>query len=285
MFASIRIYKLALLMAAAALAVLCSGLFREMRASGDDGGTDVPIIMYHGVVKDESLAGDYVVTVGELESDIRYILESGYSPVFCSDLAEFVYSKGELPEKPIVLTFDDGCYNNFYYVLPLLEKYKVKAVFSVVGEWCAAAGEEACPDPAYSTMDGENLKSMALSGYCEIANHSWDLHGLEERKGVCRAEGESGGDYARMFRNDTYKAHKFIESAGAEPRTYAYPYGFWSEESADIIREFGYDVTLTCEERINRVAKGDFGCLEEMGRFNRPSGISSEEFFSPLLKS
>lgn len=284
MFKSIKLNRIAAAMAAAAFAVLCGGLFREMQAHGEDDGVDVPIVMYHSVVKDGSSAGEYVVTTDELEADIEYVLDKGYTPVFCSELADFVSGRGNLPEKPIVFSFDDGCYNNFYYVLPILEKYKVKAVFSIVGEWCMAAGEEAEPSPAYSGMDIENVKSMVYSGYCEIANHSWDLHSMDGRRGVCRIDGEDGRDYGRMLRNDTYKAEKLLESSGVSLRTYAYPYGFGDDESEEIIREFGYDVTLSCEERVNRVAEGDYGCLTRMGRFNRPSGIESKDFFKKLLK-
>jgi peptidoglycan/xylan/chitin deacetylase (PgdA/CDA1 family) len=271
-------------MAAAAFAVLCMALFRDVSASGEDDGVNLPIVMYHSIVKDSSAAGEYVATVDELESDIAFLLSEGYTPVFCSEVADFVNGRVSLPEKPIVLTFDDGCYNSFYYVLPILEKYKVKAVFSVVGEWCMAAGEEAEHSPLYSCMELENVRTLVLSGFCEIANHSWNLHSLDDRRGVCRTDGEDDREYARMLMNDTSQAQNFLKQSGAILRTYAYPYGFCSDESEEIIRAFGYDVTLGCEEKTNFVSVGDYGCLVQMGRFNRPSGESSEEFFRQIIQ-
>jgi peptidoglycan/xylan/chitin deacetylase (PgdA/CDA1 family) len=282
MFASLRINKLFALTVAVAFAVICGGLFRDISAFSEDDGTEIPIIMYHSVVKDSSRAGDYVVTTDTLEDDIAYLLKEGYTPIFCDEAAKFVQGRGELPDKPIILSFDDGCYNNFYYVLPILEKYKVKATFSVVGEWCMAAGEEAEPDPAYSCMDLDNLRSMVLSGYCEIANHSWDMHSYTERNGVCRMNGEDESDYRRTLYNDTSKAQKYLEKSGAVINVYAYPYGYVNDETEDIIKELGYEVTLGCEERVNTVAKGDYGCLRNMGRFNRASGISTADFFAKL---
>lgn len=290
MFASLRIYRAAALMAAAAAAVLVCGLVRSFsadRAAAEGDGADLPIIMYHSVVKGESQSGEYVLSAAELEADLQYITQAGYTSVFCTEVADHVKNGTPLPEKPIVLTFDDGCYNNFYYVLPLLEKYKCKGVFCLVGEWCTAAAEEASPNPAYSTMDIENARTMALSGWCELACHSWDMHALGERRGVSQMAGESDEDYCRALRNDTHKALKILEKAlpkGEEPVTYAYPYGMRSELTEDIVRQFGFEVTLSCEERVNRVAVGDESSLSFMGRFNRPAGISSADFFKDILK-
>lgn len=56
------------------------------------------------------------------------------------------------------------------------------------------------------------------------------------------------------------------------------------ELTEDIVRQFGFEVTLSCEERVNRVAVGDESSLSFMGRFNRPAGISSADFFKDILK-
>ena len=293
MTATIKLTKTVCLSAAMGLTafyVLCFGLLREAYADEeiDDGGVDVPIVMYHIVTDDEALAGEYVVTAEQLEKDIVFLLEQGFTPVFCSELADFVNEGGELPEKPVVITFDDGAYGCFYYALPLLEKYKVKATFSIVGEWSMAAGEDAEPNVNYSTVDIDNLKTMYLSGYCELANHTWDMHGLTsegaERDGALQIDGESDAEYRRALWNNITQAQNFIEQAGQRPSVLAYPYGFASDYTQELVWQLGFEVTLGCEERINRIAKGDYDCLYNMGRFNRAYGETSEEFFLSILQ-
>ena len=69
MFASLRIYRAVALMAAAAAAVLVCGLVRSFsaeRAAAEGDGADLPIIMYHSVVKGESQSGEYVLSAAEL---------------------------------------------------------------------------------------------------------------------------------------------------------------------------------------------------------------------------
>lgn len=52
-----------------------------------------------------------------------------------TELINYVYNDASLPEKPIIITFDDGYYNNLSYAVPLLHKYNMKAVVSIVGEY------------------------------------------------------------------------------------------------------------------------------------------------------
>ena len=104
-------------------------------------GVRVPILMYHSVLKNPKMAGMYVVSPDTLEQDLKYIKKKGYTTVFVRELTEYVYQNAPLPEKPVVITLDDGYLNNLTYVLPLLEKYDMKATISVVGH---------CPEPRRS---------------------------------------------------------------------------------------------------------------------------------------
>ena len=90
----------------------------------------LPIIMYHHVLKDSNKWGKYIVSPKEVEKDIIYLKEQGYTTILMEDLINFVYNNGKLPDKPILLTFDDGYMSNYTYVLPLLKKYDCKAVVS-----------------------------------------------------------------------------------------------------------------------------------------------------------
>ena len=89
---------------------------------------NVPIIMYHSILADTNKSGKFVITPKQFEEDLLFIKENGYEPIFMQDLINYVYKGTSLPEKPIILTFDDGYYNNYLYILPLLKKYEMKAV-------------------------------------------------------------------------------------------------------------------------------------------------------------
>lgn len=64
--------------------------------------------MYHSVLKDQKMDGKYVVSPTEFENDLIYLKEHGYTTIFLQELVDYVYSGAALPEKPVVITFDDG---------------------------------------------------------------------------------------------------------------------------------------------------------------------------------
>ena len=70
-----------------------------------------------------------------------------------------------------------------------------------------------------------------------------------------------------------------LENAGYAPVAIAYPFGSYSKESADILKKYGIRMAFTCEEKVNIIRKADSEWLFGIGRYNRPSGISSEAFF------
>ena len=71
-----------------------------------------------------------MLSPAQFESDLKYLKENGYHTVVVQDLIDYVEKGVPLPEKPVMLTFDDGYYNNYYYAFPLLEEYDAKIVIS-----------------------------------------------------------------------------------------------------------------------------------------------------------
>lgn len=69
--------------------------------------TELPIIMYHSILKSPKKKTQYVIPPELLEEDLNYIKHAGYTPVFMKDVINFSLNNGNLPENPIVLTFDE----------------------------------------------------------------------------------------------------------------------------------------------------------------------------------
>lgn len=283
MFVSFRIKKMVLIAVTVALAVVITlgitvppAVKAEIRKMNS---VAVPIIMYHSIVKDESMWNDYVLSPVELEKDIIWLIEHGYQTVFVNDLINYVNGAGELPEKPVILTFDDGCYNNYYYILPLLKKYNVKATISIVGSFSEYACEEASPSPVYSYLDWEDIIKMRKSGLVEFANHSYDLHSLDDRRGTAMKENESYDDYRHVFLTDIFKTQHLLEdNCGFTPNVFTYPYGFTCEAGERLVKNSGFLASLGVEEKINYIKVNNKDSLYNLGRFNRPAYISTEDF-------
>lgn len=245
-------------------------------------GTPLPILMYHGVLKDQNRAGQYIVTPQTVEQDLAYLADRGYTAILASELAQAVHSGAPLPEKPVMITFDDGFLNNLTYVLPLLEKYDMKAVISIVGSYCACFSANPDPNPAYAHLCWQEIDALVDSGRVEIGNHTYDMHNKSPRKGARRMRGESEAEYYEALVQDVGRTQSLLEEhCGILPTTFAYPYGYISKESVPILQEMGFTVLLTCTEQVNMLT-GDPAVLLELGRFNRASGVSTERFMKKL---
>ncbi len=245
-------------------------------------GTALPILMYHSVLRDQAKAGKYIVSPSLIESDLAYLVEHGYTAILPRELAEAVKQGKPLPEKPVMITFDDGYLNNLTYILPLLEKYDMKAAVAIVGIYSEKFTERPDPNPAYAHLTWQDISLLDESGRIEIANHSYDMHKQSPRKGTKRRPGESAADYYQALVEDTGKTQSLLEEyCGILPTTYVYPFGHISPESVPILREMGFTVLLTCTEKVNRIA-GDPEVLFSLGRFNRASGASTESFMKRI---
>ncbi len=256
-------------------------------AAKNEGAVFVPIVMYHSVLSETSRAGQYVITPTQLKDDLQMIRDKGYTTVVVADLIAYVDNGTPLPEKPIMLTFDDGYYNNYLFADPLLERYGMKAVISPVCKWTQVYSDApAQSDYAlYSHITWEEIRAMAQSGRWEIQNHSYDMHYCEagKRKGTLRRASETAAAYEAALREDLTTAQQLLTSlAGVTPTTFTYPYGAMCDEALPIIKELGFRATLTCESRVNRITR-DAQSLYGLGRYLRPAAVTSEAYFDRIF--
>ncbi len=247
-------------------------------------GTEVPILMYHSVGYNNRVQTPYILTPEVFEEDMKWLSEHGYTAVFVSDLVHYVLHKTALPEKPIVITLDDGFLNSRTYVLPILERYGMRAVVSVVGSFCEDFSLHPDPDPSYAYLTWEDISYLSQTGRIEIGNHTYNMHSVGERKGCMKLAGESVAAYSATLSNDLSKLQTVLsEKSGVTPTVFAYPYGAVSEESVFVLQSLGFSAALTCAEKINLLSPGNPDRLYHLGRFNRPSGESTGDFMNRVL--
>ncbi|MEE1139087.1 MAG: polysaccharide deacetylase family protein [Acutalibacteraceae bacterium] len=241
----------------------------------------LPVVMYHQLTTDKSKAGKYVLTVEQFEKDLIYLKENGYSSITLAQLFDYSEGKGSMPEKPVMITFDDGCETVYTYALPLLEKYGFTAVCFIIGSVTDKYSVINDHNLAYSNLNWDEVREMCNGGIIEIQSHTYDLHENKNgRNGIKKLKSETFEQYNEFLMADALKMkEKMIENTGNSPVAAAYPFGSFSKESADILKNCGIKATFTCEEKVNIIKKAESDWLFGLGRYNRPEGISSESFF------
>lgn len=242
----------------------------------------LPIIMYHQILKDKKTWGTYVISPEDFEKDLIYLIENGYTTIDIQDLIDFAYNDKELPEKPIMITFDDGYLTSKVYILPILEKYNSKAVVSIVGEFTDKFTDNNDKGLSYAHLSWDDVKELVNSPNIEIQNHSYAMHKISKRKGISKIRGESSENYRKALNNDILHMQNLVEkNTGYRPTTFTYPFGSVSKEAQPILKDMGFLALLTCNEGVNMLS-GDKEELFSLKRYNRPYGINREKFFSKL---
>lgn len=242
----------------------------------------LPVIMYHSICGDTPK--DYIVTPQQLESDLYWLKNNGYSTVTAEQVINYTKGIGNLPEKCVMITLDDGFYNNLSVLVPLLEKYDMTAVVSVVGTYTDNDAVKDPHNPNYSYLTWEDIAELYQSGRIELGNHTYNMHSLKgERVGCGIAENESETDYRKKLNEDiSHLQDSFRENLNFEPVVFTYPFGKVSRESLPVIYENGFLMTLTCRELPNYITR-EPKCLYGIGRYNRSGLYSTEEYMQKLF--
>ena len=201
----------------------------------------VPAIMYHDFLTEEDLQNgvlldEYAIYEAEFEEDLRWLQENGYTTITSRELCDYLEGKGTLPEKPIILTVDDGKYGVYKTAYPLLQKYDMKCVLSVIGDRVQQSTDDPTvrydPQAPYCTWD--EIREMSDSGHVEIVSHTYGLHIYEhdDRNGANTAEGESAEHYSGTAYRDYLQLTETLEAYGIPaPVALCYPYSIRSEAS------------------------------------------------------
>mgnify|MGYP000524168691 FL=1 len=193
---------------------------------------EIPIFLYHHIVKEESeIQYDYMQTTEKtFEEQIRGLENLGYHFISYQDLIDYNNGQKKLYKKSCVLTFDDGCRDIYTNAYPILQKYNIPFTMFVVTN---AVGADGC-------ASWEELKEMQDSGLALIASHS-----------------TNHTEFNKLSVEETLEnvdsSYKALEENLGEQKTkiFTYPYGLYSQEQLEPLKEEGYVINLT-DNKINK---------------------------------
>lgn len=208
----------------------------------------VPVMMYHDILPKKQVFFD--VTPEEFEQHLRLIQEKGVTPISFEQLVTHLRTGLPLPEKPILLTFDDGYGGHYEYVYPLLKKYGYPAVFSI---YTSNIGQ----NTGRTHVNWEQLKQMAADPLVTIASHSV-THPADLR--------EFPDDKLQM---EVVESKRILETnLGIPIRYFTYPAGKYDARVARWVHAAGYQAALTMDDLDERFA-GQSDNLLAIGRIGQ----------------
>lgn len=249
---------------------------------------NLPVLLYHNIAP--SSENDVTISADVFENHIKTMKDHGYTAVTFNDIINYTKKGTPLPEKPVIITFDDGYKSNLDIAGPILEKYNMCAAINVIG---VSVGKDTYKDtgkamfPHFSFND---VKSYVEKGIFEIQSHSFDMHnsyGIDKdfRNGVYEKTGESEEDYIKAFKEDFQKSKNDIEnSLNTKVTVYSYPFGKETLLSEVLLSEMDIDITLDGDAGKNTIVKGIPQSLRLLKRCEPSETTTASQLIDLLTK-
>ncbi|TAE29645.1 MAG: polysaccharide deacetylase family protein [Cytophagales bacterium] len=194
----------------------------------------VPVLCYHQIrdwkSTDSKSAKDYIVPLATFEGHMKMLSDSGYHTISPDQLHAYLTTGAKLPEKPVMLTFDDGDLTQYTNALPIMDKYGFKASFYIMTVAIGRRGKQ-------HYMDKTQLKDLSDKGHV-IAAHTWDHQNVKK---LVTPE-----DWKTQLEEPKAKLE---EITGKPVRHFAYPFGLWKEESLPEVAKRGYATAYQLAEK------------------------------------
>jgi len=194
----------------------------------------VPVIMYHDILPKKEVFFDN--TPQEFKQDLQLLHDQGLTPITVDQLVTHLRTGLPLPEKPILLTFDDGYESAYKYVYPLLKEYGYPAAFAI---YTLNLGKNTGRD--HVTWD--QLREMAANRLVTIMSHSVshpdDLRVLPDAK----------------LKMEIVESKRLLETKlGIPIHHFVYPAGKYDARVEKFVKQAGYEAALTMNDLEDRFA-------------------------------
>lgn len=235
-------------------------------------------LCYHDIRKDlvdDMDADSMAVGTDRLITHFAWLKSHNYSIISIQDILDAQSGKKDLPDKAVLITFDDGYISFHKYLYPLLEAFDYTAVIALVGKWLEVKPGKMVTygdrdkKPREDFLSWEQIIEMSESGRVEIASHSYDMHhgilgnpqlntqptASTRKYNTLTGKYESDPEYIKRVKKDLeHNSDLIYQHTGKRPRVMVWPYGAYSWETNEIANSVGMPITLTLRDGTNNLS-------------------------------
>jgi len=187
----------------------------------------VPILLYHYVEyvqdKKDTMRQSLNIPPNIFEQQVKTLSDAGYTCMTAKELGEVLDGKMQLPEKPILLTFDDGHWDFDTVVLPILKKYHTKATAYIISGFLGGS----------DFMTQPQLQDVINSGLVDVGAHT--VHHIS-LKGKVLPLVQYEVSQSKAALEQTYHIHVV---------SFAYPNGSFDLQAMHVVEEAGFTTAVS----------------------------------------
>lgn len=245
--------------------------------------TVVPVLCYHDI---NDQGNTLSVAEENLRAHFAYLKQMKYTPISLQQYKNTLAGKENLPEHPILLSFDDGYQSMYTKVLPLLKEYQYPAMFAIITSWI--------DDPGNIAIKRQELQEIDASGLVTIASHTYQLHqyvtvnpqgkqdAMTALPSFIEGKYESMKHYRQKIRDDMQQSQKQLcDILGHPVDAIVWPYGAYTEENIDIAFKAGYNISFILGDTPNKILSHEY---RHVRRAVVPGNLNQAEFADFLMK-
>jgi len=211
----------------------------------------IPILMYHSIDNNNVF---FTVKLEVFKKQMKYLKDNDYSVISLTELVRILESNNNLPDKTIVLTFDDGFGDNYSNVFPILKKHNFPATIFLITGLINKEMNNSQNIPL-KILNWEQIQEMHNSGLIDFQPHTVNHQELNEKEII-----------------DSRK--EIEERLNKKCELFAYPRGLYNNKIIDILKDNGFKASRTLKN--GKVNKGDN--LFELKRISVNSTTSFIQF-------
>lgn len=191
----------------------------------------IPVLMFHSIKSNGK--NDLIISPVEFQRKMKWLKDNNYSTLSMDELYSMLKTGKNVPERPIVLTFDDGYDDNYTNAYPILKNYNFKATVFLVTNNIGARGY----------LKSEQIKEMS-SNKIDFQSHT------------ARHQELNTLSYKEQL-NELKKSKAAIEDLiNKNADALCYPVGKYNAATINAAKEAGYKMCFTTKPGFSKINDG-----------------------------
>ena len=194
--------------------------FKNLTLTNENVG--IPVVYYHSV--DPSEANEVIISPDKLKQELQYIKDSGYTTLTMTEVYNYLLNNKPIPEKSILITFDDGYMDNYTNAFPILKELNMKATIFLISGGI---------DNGYY-LSKDQIKEMSNYGI-DFQSHTVNHKYLDQLS------------YEQQLKEVTESREAIKKITKKDVIAIAYPYGNYNNDTLKATEEAGYSLAFTTD--------------------------------------
>lgn len=203
---------------------------------------EIPVLTFHRItsdaVKNNYYANDeWVAKISDFKNQMKYLHDNGYKTLSMDEFYDWYANGKNVDKRSVVLTFDDGDYEFYHLVAPVLKDYSFKATMFVIGKWTTETTQE-YEDSNKRARLGHDLIERMKTEYSDlnIQSHSWNLHYYDKDA--------KGNSTQVVYLKSQSELEEDFSMTDSNYKYMAWPYGKYSDAAVKAFNKSHYRLSF-----------------------------------------